>query len=252
MRLNDKVVIVTGAGSGFGQAMVTLFAQEGASVVVADIDGDAGRAVTGAITEQGGNARFIHADVSRRDDVKAMVDEAVGAFGKLDILVNNAGVAQRNQPLLEVGEAEFDRIYEVNVKSIYLAALETVPRFRTQGGGCILNTSSTAALSPRPGLTWYNGSKGAVNTLTKSMAVELAPDNIRVNAICPVIGETGLLETFMGKPDTPENRAPFVAGIPLGRMSRPIDVARAALYLVSDEAEFVTGVTLEVDGGRCI
>lgn len=252
MRLHERVAVVTGAGSGFGEAMAALFAQEGAAVVVAEIDRDAGRAAATAIAQRGGTASFVHADVSKRDDVKAMVAEAISSFGRLDILVNNAGVGQRNASLLELSEAEFDRIYEVNVKSIYLAALEVVPYFRRQGGGCILNTSSIAALSPRPGLTWYNGSKGAVNTLTKSMAVELAPDNIRVNALCPVIGETGLLETFMGRPDTPENRAPFVAGIPLGRMSKPIDVAQAALYLVSDEAEFITGVTLEIDGGRSI
>ncbi|MFQ5776222.1 MAG: glucose 1-dehydrogenase [Kiloniellaceae bacterium] len=250
MRLQDKVAIVTGAGSGFGEGIAKRFAAEGASVVVADINDNAGRSVAGQIERDGGRAVFAHADVTRRADVKGMVEAALGRFGRLDILVNNAGYSHVNQPLVEVGEADFDRTYAVNVKAIYLAALEAVPVFRRQGGGCIINTSSTAALRPRPGLTWYNGSKGAVNVLTKSMAVELAPERIRVNAICPVIGETGLLETFMGKPDTPENRAAFIATIPLGRMSRPSDVAAAALYLASDEAEFLTGVCLQVDGGR--
>ena len=192
------------------------------------------------------------ADVTRRADVAAMIDAAETQLGGLDILVNNAGYTHVNQPMLEVAEDEFDRVYAVNVKAIYLAALEAVPVLRRRGGGVIINTASTAGLRPRPGLTWYNGSKGAAITLTKSMAVELAPDRIRVNCLCPVIGETGLLERFMGKPDTPENRAAFVATIPMGRMSKPEDIARAALFLASDEAAFVTGVALEVDGGRCI
>jgi len=252
MRLRDKVTLVTGAASGFGEAMASLFAAEGASVLVVDIDGSAAEEVASTISTLGHTAQAFEADVTKRTAIAAAIEQAEIAFGPLDTLVNNAGIAQANKSMLEVGEADFDRIFEVNVKAIYLAALEAVPRFRRHGGGCILNTSSTAAISPRPGLTWYNASKGAVNTLTKSMAVELAPDNIRVNAVCPVIGETGLLETFMGKPDSPETRAPYIAGIPLGRMSKPIDVARAALYLVSDEAEFITGVTLEVDGGRCV
>jgi len=250
MRLEGKTALVTGAASGFGEAMATLFAAEGAAVVLADVN-DATR-VADAIVTSGAQATFVQGDVTERAAVHHMARAAIDDFGTLDIVVNNAGAAHRNLPLLEVSEEDFDRVYAVNVKAIYLSTLEVVPLFRSQGGGTIINTSSTAAIRPRPGLTWYNGSKGAVNTLTKSMAVELAPDNIRVNAICPVIGETGLLETFMGGPDTPEARAAFTAAIPLGRMSQPIDVARAALYLASDDAEFITGVALEVDGGRCI
>ena len=251
MRLRDKVAIVTGAGSGFGAEIARRFAAEGAAVVVADINDNAGRTVADGIGEAGGRASFVHADVTARAEVAGMVAAATETYGRLDLLVNNAGYTHVNQPLLEVSEEDFDRVYAVNVKAIYLAALEAVPVMRAQGGGCIINTSSTAALRPRPGLTWYNGSKGAVNTLTKSMAAELAPD-IRVNAICPVIGETGLLERFMGQPDTPELRAKFVATIPMGRMSKPEDIANAALYLASDEASMVTGATLEIDGGRCI
>lgn len=251
MRLRDKTAVVTGGASGFGAAIARSFAAEGAAVVVADVAEEAGRQVTGEIEAAGGRAAFARTDVTERADVRAMLQAATDGFGGLDILVNNAGAAHRNKPLTEVDEAEFDRIYAVNVKAIYLAALEAVPIFRAGRGGVILNTSSTAALRPRPGLAWYNGSKGAVNVLTKSMAVELAPE-IRVNALCPVMGETGLLETFMGVPDTPENRARFESTIPLGRLSRPEDVARAAVFLASDEAGFLTGVCLEVDGGRCI
>ena len=250
MRLKDKVAVVTGAGSGFGAGIAERFAAEGAAVVVADINDNGGRTVSDRIASARGRAEFVHADVTRRDEVRAMIAAATERFGRLHILVNNAGYSHVNKPLLEVSEEDFDRTYAVNVKAIYLATLEAVPVFRQHGGGCIINTSSTAALRPRPGLTWYNGSKGAVNTLTHSMALELAPDNIRVNALCPVIGGTGMLETFMGKPDTPENRAAFVATVPLGRMSTPDDIANAALYLASDEAEFLTGVCLPVDGGR--
>ncbi|MEM7221945.1 MAG: glucose 1-dehydrogenase [Pseudomonadota bacterium] len=252
MELDGKVAIVTGAGSGFGAGIAKRFAQAGAAVVLADIDGDGGRAVAEEISGAGGRAQFKQTDVTDRDEVAAMVGAATARFGGLHILVNNAGVSHRNQPMTEVSEADFDRVYAINVKAIYLAALAAVPVFRAQGGGCIINTSSTAAERPRPGLTWYNGSKGAVNTLTKSMAVELAPDKIRVNAICPVIGETALLETFMGQPDTPEVRAKFVATIPWGRMSRPEDIAEAALFLASDGAEMVTGHCLPVDGGRTV
>ena len=250
MRLEGKVAVVTGAGSGFGEGIAKRFAAEGASVVVADINDNAGRTVADAIGRDGGQATFVHADVTRRDEVAGMVDAAVSGFGRLDILVNNAGYTHVNKPLLDVTEEEYDRTFDVNVKSIYLAVMEAVPVFRRQGGGCIITTSSTAALRPRPGLTWYNATKGAVNIITRTMAVELAPENIRVNAVCPVIGETGLTSAFMGQPDTPENRAKFVATIPLGRFSTADDVAGAALYLASDEANFLTGVCLPVDGGR--
>jgi 3-oxoacyl-[acyl-carrier protein] reductase len=252
LRLNNQVALVTGAGSGFGEGIAKLFAREGAAVVIADINDNGGRTVSGEIEDAGGKAVFVHADVTRPDDVTAMVETAVGAFGGLDILVNNAGYSHVNQSMLDVSEADFDRTYAVNVKAIYLAVREVVPLFRKQGRGCIVNTSSTAALRPRPGLTWYNGSKGAVNTITKSMALELAPDRIRVNAVCPVIGATGMLETFMGQPDTPELRQKFIDTVPLGRMSRPEDIAKAVLYLAADEGEFLTGVCLPVDGGRTI
>jgi 3-oxoacyl-[acyl-carrier protein] reductase len=252
MRLKDRVAIITGAGSGFGEGMARLFAQEGAKVVVNDINETGGRRVAQVIQQEGAQAEFVKADVTKDAEVKALVDAAVKRFGRVDIMVNNAGYTHKNQPMLNVGEAEFDRIFAVNVKAIYLAARHVVPQMRKQGGGVILNTVSTAAIRPRPGLTWYNASKGAAQTMTKSMAAELAPDKIRVVAVNPVIGETGLLEHFMGVPDTPENRKKFLATIPLGRMSTPKDVARAALFLCSDEAEFLTGVCMEVDGGRCI
>ena len=249
MRLEGKRIIVTGGGSGFGAAMGRRFAAEGASVLLADLDGGAAEKVAAAI---GGRARPFRADVAVRADVEGMVAAAVEAFGGLDVVVNNAGYTHVNRPMLEVDEATFDRVYAVNVKSIYLAALAAVPVFREGGGGVFLNIASTAGIRPRPGLTWYNGSKGAVITITQSMAAELAPDRIRVNAICPVIGATGMLERFMGVPDTPENRARFLATIPLGRFSEPDDVANAATYLVSDEAAFITGVFLPVDGGRTV
>ena len=252
MRLQDKVAIVTGGGSGFGAGIAAYFAAEGARVVVADINGDAAAKVAAGITRNGGKAIAVTADVTARADVAAMVAAAADTYGGLHILVNNAGYSHVNKPMTEVTEEEFDRVFAVNVKAIYLAVLAALPALRVQMGACILNTSSTAALRPRPGLTWYNASKGAVNTLTKSMAVELAPERIRVNAICPVIGETGLLQTFLGQEDTPEVRARFVATIPLGRMSRPADIAAAAVFLVSDEASMITGACLEIDGGRCI
>lgn len=251
MRLKGKVAVITGGGSGFGEGMARRFAAEGASIVVNDLNAGGGERVVAAIKQQGGKAAYIGGDVSKRVDVKAMVAKAAGEFGRLDILVNNAGVTHRNQPLLDVPEEMFDRIFAVNVKAIYLAALEVIPLMRKQGGGAIINTASTAGLRPRPGLTWYNASKGAVITMTKSMAAELAPDKIRVNCLCPVAGITGMLGDFMGA-DTPENRAKFQASIPIGRLSTPEDIANAALYLASDEANFITGVALEVDGGRCI
>jgi len=253
MRLQGKVAIVTGGGSGFGEGIAERFAEEGAKIVVNDIDDANGKRVAGKIEKaQGqGSAVYIRADVAANGEVKAMVDACLARFGRLDIMVNNAGITHRNMSMLEVPEAMVDKILAVNVKAIWLAARHVVPIFRRQGGGVIINNASTAGLRPRPGLTVYNASKGAAITMTKSMAVELAPDRIRVNALCPVAGETPLLPTFMGA-DTPELRAKFRASIPLGRLSTPRDIANAALYLASDEAEFITGVALEVDGGRCV
>ncbi|MGH6899727.1 MAG: glucose 1-dehydrogenase [Geminicoccaceae bacterium] len=248
MRLQDKVALVTGGGFGFGEGIARLYAAEGAKVLVADIDRARAERVAGEI---GSAAQAAVADVASGPDFERMVQECLDAFGRLDIVVNNAGITHRNQPMLEVDEATYDRVFAVNVKSIYWSARAAVPVFRAQGGGCFVNIASTAGLRPRPGLTWYNGTKGAVVVISKAMAVELAPDRIRVNAICPVIGETGLTAEFMGG-DSPELRARFVASIPLGRMSLPKDVAAAALFLASDEAEFLTGVALEVDGGRCV
>lgn len=249
MRLGGKVAIVTGAGSGFGRGIAEAFAEEGARLVVADIDETRARSIA---KEIGARAVAVTADVSRGADVAAMVQAAASAFGGLDIVVNNAGITHKNQSLMTVTEDEFDRVYAVNVKSIYLTTLAAVPELEKRGGGSIINTASTAGVRPRPGLTWYNGSKGAVIALTKSMAAELAPRNIRVNAINPVIGETAMLEEFMGVPDTAENRARFIAGIPLGRMSKPTDIANAAVFLADPASSFITGVAIEVDGGRCI
>ena len=252
MRLQGKTALVTGAGSGFGAGIARRFAEEGARVMLADIDLEAAHRVASLIDGQfQGAARAVRADVAVAEDVSGMIDAAEEQFGPVDILVNNAGVTHRNQPMLDVEEDEFDRVYAVNVKSIYLAARKIVPLMRARGGGAILNIASTAGVRPRPGLVWYNGSKGAAITLTRAMSVELAPDKIRVNALNPVAGETPLLEKFMGE-DTPEKRAQFVGTIPLGRLSTPLDIANAALFLCSDEAEFITGVALEVDGGRCV
>jgi 3-oxoacyl-[acyl-carrier protein] reductase len=251
MRLDGKVAIVTGGGFGFGEGIARRFAAEGAAVVVGDINGEQAERVARGITDSGGKARASRADVTSRADFERMVAETVDAFGGLDVVVNNAGTTYSNQPMLGVDEATFDRVFDVNVKSIYWSAITAVPALRARGGGSIINIASTAGLRPRPGLTWYNGSKGAAIIISKSMALELAPDKIRVNAICPVIGETGLTAHFMGG-DSPELRARFIATIPLGRMSRPADIAAASLYLASDDAEFITGVALEVDGGRCV
>lgn len=249
MRLEGKVAIVTGAASGFGRGIAEAFAREGARVVVADRDEAGALVVAQRIGER---ALAVTVDVSIKAEVAAMVARCVHAFGGVDVLVNNAGFTHTNQSLMSVTEEDFDRVYAVNVKAIYLSTLAIVPEFEKRGGGVIINTASTGGVRPRPGLTWYNGSKGAVITLTKSMAAELAPRNIRVNAINPVIGETGLLTQFMGQADTPDNRAKFVAGIPLGRMSTPADIANAAVFFADPASAFVTGVCLEIDGGRCI
>ena len=248
MRLKGKTAIVTGAAQGFGYGIAETFIREGARVCVMDINKDKARDAAKAL---GRKAFAIGCDVAKSASVNRAFASAVARLGRVDILVNNAGISHRNQPMLQVGEAEFDRLYDVNVKSIYLTAVALVPHFRQHGGGVIINIGSTAGIRPRPGLTWYNGTKGAVNLLSKSMAVELAPDRIRVCCIAPVAGETPLLATFMGE-DTPEKRAMFRASIPLGRLSTPGDIANAALFLASDEAAMVTGNVLEVDGGRCI
>ena len=248
MRLKDKTAIVTGAGSGFGKGIAMRFAKEGARVGVVDINAEAAREVASQI----GNSAFaMEADVSIDRDVSKMVQEALDRWGQLDILVNNAGTTHRNQPMTEVTEEEYERIFAVNVKSVYLSARHVVPVMKKQGFGVILNVASTAGVRPRPGLVWYNTSKGAMMTATKAMAIELAGEKIRVNAINPVAGETGMLHLFMGE-DTPEKRAQFISSIPLGRLSLPEDMANAALFLCSDEAEMITGLCMEVDGGRCI
>jgi len=248
MRLKGKTALITGAAQGFGFGIAETFVREGARVAVLDLNGEKAQEAAKAI---GGGAFAVTCDVAKAESVNEAVAGIIASFGRLDIVVNNAGTTHRNMPMTEVTEEEFDRVFAVNVKSIYLMAKATVPHFREQGGGVILNIGSTAGVRPRPGLTWYNGSKGAVNLLSKSMAVELAGDRIRVNAIAPVAGETPLLATFMGE-DTPEKRAQFRATIPWGRLSTPQDMANAALFLCSDEAEMVTGTVLAVDGGRCI
>ncbi|HET9822077.1 MAG TPA: glucose 1-dehydrogenase [Burkholderiaceae bacterium] len=254
MRLQDKVAIVTGGGSGFGAGIVRKFVAEGAQVVVADLNLDAAMDVAAAA---GPAARALRVDVADAADVRLMMETAELHFGRLDILVNNAGVGHRPQALEELPEAEFDRIAAVNMKAIYLAMREVVPRFKAHAKdergirGVVLNMASTAGVSPRPRLAWYNASKGWVITATRASAVELAPFGIRVNALNPVAGDTPLLATFMGE-DTPEMRAKFLATIPLGRFSTPEDLGNAACWLCSDEASMVTGVCMEVDGGRCI
>ena len=248
MRLEGKVAIVTGGGSGFGEGIAKKFVAEGARVLVADRDAAAGERVAAML---GRNARSVCVDVANANDVKAMMDAAQQHFGGLHILVNNAGVGHLPQAMEELPEEQFDRIFAVNMKAIYLAMREVVPRFKAQKSGVILNMASTAGVSPRPRLTWYNASKGWVITATRSCAVELAPFGIRVVALNPVAGETPLLKTFMGE-DTPQMRAKFLATIPLGRFSTPEDLGNAACYLCSDEAGMITGVAMEVDGGRCI
>lgn len=248
MKLLNKIAIVTGAASGFGEAIAHRFVENGARVAIADLNADKAAAVARALGQD--KAIAVRTDVSSRPDIERLIAEVTGRFGTPDIIVNNAGYTHKNRPLLEVDEATFDRVFSVNVKSIYHMVHAAVPAMRDNGGGVILNVGSVAGIRPRPGLTWYNGSKGAANMLSKSLAVELAPWNIRVNAICPVMGVTGMLEDFMGMPDTPENRAKFLSSIPLGRLCEADDVAQAALYLAA--ADFITGVELPVDGGRTV
>ncbi|NDC09051.1 MAG: glucose 1-dehydrogenase [Oxalobacteraceae bacterium] len=249
-QLAGKVAIITGAGSGFGTGMAEAYIREGAKVIVADINVEAGERVAKSL---GAHAKAVATDVANGASVQAMVQACVESFGVPDIVINNAGTTHRNQPMLQVDEQTFDRVFNVNVKSIYHMAHAVVPVMRARGkGGLIINVGSTAGIRPRPGLCWYNSSKGAVNLLSKAMAVELAPDKIRVNALCPVMGATALLEDFMGMPDTPENRARFLSTIPLGRLCEPRDMAAAAVFLATDAAEFLTGLEMPIDGGRTI
>src|SRR5919109_5214770 len=245
MRLHGKISIITGAGSGFGAGIARRFSEEGAEVIVADINAAAGEKIAREV-----EGKFVHADVTKSDDWAKLVR---GAGDKLDIVVNNAGWTHRNKPYLEVTEAEFDRVYAVNVKSIYLSAIHAVPVFRARGGGCFVNIASTAGIRPRPGLTVYNSSKGAVITMSKSMAGEFGPDKVRVNCVNPVFSpETSLSADFAGGAVTDEAKKRFLATIPLGRFSTPLDVPNACLYLASDEASFISGVCIEVDGARCV
>jgi len=248
MRLEGKTAIVTGGASGFGAGIAQKFASEGARVMIADVNGEAAQDMAKTL---GGQSIAQQVDVSDGASVQTMADAAHDQFGTLDILVNNAGVTHLPTPLEDVSEDDFDRVFKVNMKSVYLTARAFVPAMKTRGAGAILNVASTAGLSPRPNLNWYNASKGWMITATKTMAVELASAGIRVNAICPVAGETPLLKSFMGE-DTPEIRAKFLSTIPLGRFSTPEDMANAAVFLCSDEASMITGTALEVDGGRCI
>jgi len=248
MRLAGKCAIVTGGASGFGLGIVDKFLAEGARVMIADINGEGASALA---AERGDMAIAQQVDVGNAASVNAMAEAAIGAFTRVDILINNAGVTHLPTPLDEVSEEDFDRVFNVNMKSVYLTARALVPHMKSNASGAILNVASTAGVSPRANLNWYNASKGWMITATKTMAVELAPKGIRVNAINPVAGETPLLQSFMGE-DTPEIRAKFLSTIPIGRFSTPQDMGNAACYLCSDEASMVTGVAMEVDGGRCI
>ena len=253
MRVEGKCIIVTGGGGGIGEGIARRLASEGAAVIVNDINAALGEKVTADIHAAGGRARFVAGDVTKSADWQALVAAAQAFGGKLDVIVNNAGWTHRNRPMLEVSEAEFDKVYDVNMKSIYWSAIHGVPAMRQAGGGSFINIASTAGVRPRPGLTWYNGSKAAVIVTSKSMAAELGPDNIRVNCINPVFNpDTGLSAEFAGGPVDEERKAKFRATIPLGRFSTALDVANAALYLASDEAAFISGVCIEVDGARCV
>ncbi len=253
MRVEGKSIIVTGGGGGIGEGIARRLASEGAAVIVNDINAALSEKVTADIKAAGGRARFVAGDVTKSDDWQALVAAAQAFGGKLDVIVNNAGWTHRNRPMLEVSEAEFDKVYDVNMKSIYWSAIHGVPALTAAGGGSFINIASTAGVRPRPGLTWYNGSKAAVIVTSKSMAAELGPQNIRVNCINPVFNpDTGLSAEFAGGPVDEARRARFLATIPLGRFSTALDVANAALYLASDEAAFISGVCIEVDGARCV
>jgi len=247
--LANRIAIVTGAASGFGAEISRQYVAEGAKVVVADLNEAGAKAIA---AELGASAIAVRCDVSLRADINNLVDTAVKHFGTVDIVVNNAGYTHKNQSMLDTDEAAFDRCFDVNVKSIYLMAQAVVPLMRKKKSGVIINVGSVSGIRPRPGLVWYAASKAAANLVSKAMAAELGPDNIRVNAICPVMSPTGMIESFMGMANTDENRAKFVGSIPMGRLATPLDIAKAALYLASDMSDFITGVELPVDGGRAV
>lgn len=252
MQLNDKVAIVTGGASGFGASIARLLSQRGAAVMIADLNLEGAERVAAELRSTGARASATACDVASESAFRDMVSQTRQAFGGLHILVNNAGTTHRNKPALEVTEDEFDRVYRVNLKSLFWSAHSVLPGFVAQGGGCIVNVASTTGVRPGPGLTWYSGSKAAMINLTKGLALEFARAGVRINAVNPMIGETAMLGDFMGMEDTPQNRERFLARIPLGRFTRPGDVASAVAFLASDEASYLTGVCLDVDGGRNI
>ena len=249
MRLKDQVAIVTGAASGFGAEIARRYVAEGAKVAVADMNEEGAKKVA---AELGANAFAIKCDVTKRADIVALVAATIKNFGTLDIVVNNAGYSHPNQPMLETDEATFDRVLDVNIKSIYLMSMATVPILRAKKRGCIINIGSVSGMRPRPGLVWYSASKAAANVLSKAMAAELGPDNIRVNAVAPVMSPTGMFTLFSGVENTVENQKKFLGNIPLGRLATPADIAKACVYLASDDADFITGVEFPVDGGRSV
>ncbi|RFU31051.1 hypothetical protein B7463_g5280, partial [Scytalidium lignicola] len=249
-RLSDKVVIVTGGGQGFGEGIVAKCVAEGAKVLLLDINES--NAAKVASQHPHGSAIPMLADVSCEEDWQKALDLVLSTFGKLDVVINNAGVNNFAQSSIELPESEFDRLFRINVKQLFFSTRTIIPYFKKQGKGLFVNISSVSATRPREGLVWYGASKAAVSNATRGLAAEWAKDNIRFNAICPVAGDTGMVENYLGKPDTPENRKGVLAGIPLGRLCQPFDIANMAAYLASDEAEFMTGSIIDVDGGRTI
>ena len=251
-RLNGKAAVVTGGGSGFGEGIAKRFAKEGAKVVVADINQDGGQRVVDEIKSDGGTASFVLADVAEADANIAMIQACQDQFGSMDILVANAAIGMQPTPLTDTDDDFFDRIFRINVRSVFLGAKHAIPVMRKQGGGSIIVTVSTAALRPRPNLAIYNATKGALVPLCKALALEVAADKIRVNGLCPVAGETAMLPDFLGGADPKEGRKAFISTVPMGRLSTPEDLATAALFFADDESGFITGTMLEIDGGRCI